>query len=153
MKIEPIVVGNSYLLSKAQDIINEELKMKVENGEIEASYGNKDDWLNVVSIVPFAYIYNIHAITNYALDLIILMKIHNLSSETSREALRYISAFIIETNSCHLWNREVFQGNFNMMVYKYFGIRKPLNYDKLRLVLNLSSNQFIVGNKIIEVEI
>lgn len=153
MKVETIVVENSYLLSEAQDLINDELKLKVETGEIEASYGNKDDWLNVISLTPFKYIYNIHAITMYALDLIILMKIHNLSSETSREALRYISAFIIETNSCYLWNREVFQGNFNMMIYKYFGIRKPLNYDKLRLVLNLSSNQFIVENEIIEVEI
>lgn len=153
MKIESIVVDNSYLLSKAQDVINDELKLKVENGEIEAPYGNKDDWLNVVSIVPFAYIYNIHAITMYALDLIILMKIHNLSKETSREALRYISAFIIATESIYLWNRETFQGNFNMMLYRYFGIKKPLNYDKLRLVLNLSSTQFIVENEIIEVEV
>ena len=59
MKVETIVVENSYLLSEAQDLINDELKLKVENGEIEASYGNKDDWLNVISLTPFKYIYNI----------------------------------------------------------------------------------------------
>ena len=153
MKVETIVVENSYLLSEAQDLINDELKLKVENGEIEASYGNKDDWLNVISLTPFKYIYNIHAITMYALDLIILMKIHNLSKETSREALRLISAFIIATESIYLWNRDGFRGNFNLVLFKYFGVKKPLNYDKLRLVLNLSPTQFIVENEIMEVEV
>lgn len=140
---------HNWLLNKAKDIINDELIEKVKAGEIEAPYGHKDDWLNVIHLCNYEQLYTVEVCTSYAINLIFHIRFHNLSVETSREALTYICSYINATNSIYLWNRDGYRFNLRYCLRKYFGITKPLNYDTLRYVLNYD----LLGNENEEVVI
>ena len=142
-------IQHNWLLNEAKEVINAELKAKVEAGEIEASYGRKDDWLNVIHLCNYEMLRSVDVCTQYARDMVILMRIHNLSSETCRTALTYICSYINATNSVYLWNRDGYRFNLRYCLWKYFGIKKPLNYDTLRYVLNYD----LIGNENEEVVI
>lgn len=130
---------NQYcsLLNRAQELVNGELKERFEKGEITSPYEifYEPTWLDVVQIFDYELDYwNETAIHQELMDLIHLTE--TVSEKVAVPALHLISAYILNTETCHYWNYQSNGVILKRLLRKYFPANKPLNYDYLRYVLN-----------------
>ena len=128
-----------YLLNEAQELVNAELKQKFEQGEITSPWElfYEPTWLDVVQIFDYTHDFWNESTINWELSCLLgLIRFNDLSNETAENALRLIAAYIIQTESCHVWNTYGYKAQFIGSFGKYFPANKPINYDYLRYVLN-----------------
>lgn len=130
---------NQYcsLLNRAQELVNGELKERFEKGEITSPYEifYEPTWLDVVQIFDYELdCWNETAIHQELRYLIHLTE--TVSEKVAVPALQLISAYILNTETCHYWNYPYNGVILKRLLKKYFPANKPLNYDYLRYVLN-----------------
>lgn len=128
-----------YLLNEAQELVNAELKERFEKGEIKSPYEifYEPSWLDVIQIFDYELDYwNETCINQELRDLIQL--IETVSEKVAVPALKLISAYILNTSTCHYWNYQSNGVILKRLLRKYFPANKPLNYDYLRYVLNFN---------------
>ena len=124
------------VLNEAQDLVNTEIKLKYEFGEITSIYGENGSYLDVIQIFDYTKdFWKDHLILSEINELLLKIKIYNISPPVAKSALRLICSFIIATNTLHYWSGERKLHLYNRLL-KYFPANKPLNYDYLRFVIN-----------------
>lgn len=134
--------NHTWLLNEAQNLVNAELKERFEKGEITSPYEifYEPTWLDVIQIFDYTLPYwNDVAINQELRDLIALIYIRNVSEPVAKEALKLISAYILNTETLHYWNYQSNGVHLKRLLRKFYPLDKPLNYDYLRYVLNSNS--------------
>ena len=129
----------TYLLNEAKDLVNAELKEKFEAGEITpaCSIFYEPTWLDVIQVFDYTKDFWQDHVINYELSCLLgLIRAHDISNETARPALRLIAAYILHTESAHVWNKYGYKAQFIGSFGKYYPANKPINYDYLRYVIN-----------------
>ena len=130
----------TYLLDEAQELVNAELKERFEKGEITSPYEifYETTYLDVIQIFCYSLdCWTTDVPINQELrSLISLIELHDVSRDVAVPALRLVSAYILNSESLHYWNRQSNGVVFKRLLHKFFPANKPLNYDYLRLVIN-----------------
>lgn len=133
-----------WLLNEAQEIVNNELKERFDNGEIHSPYEifYETSWLDVIQIFDYTLpCWKQVAINQELRDLISLIDVHDVSTVNATKALRLIAAYIIQTETLHYWNYQSNGVQLKRLLHKFYGLNKPLNYDYLRYILNTKITQ------------
>jgi len=140
----------TYLLNEAQELINSELKRLFEAGEITpaCSIFYEPSWLDVVQIFDYSKDFWQDHVINYELSCLLnLIRVNPIPNETARKSLRLIAAYIIHTETIHIWHKYGYKAQFIGSFSKYYPANKPINYDYLRYVINqdiVNANEEVV---------
>ena len=140
-----------WLLNEAQEIVNNELKERFDNGEITSPYEifYETTWLDVIQIFDYTLPYWNQVCINQELrDLISLIDVHNVSVVNATKALRLIAAYILQTETLHYWNYQSNGVQLKRLLAKFYGLNKPLNYDYLRYILNYDYKEELASSAV-----